>query len=103
MEGADLVIGELGEEMWWDWRRLESPGCRHWSGAKGVFCLLRPERRAMSLYRSEEYCARDRLWLGPPRAERPEVQRQVHGDGTQESWEDWEDDSGLEETVERMV
>ena len=99
--GADLVIGELGEEVWWD-GSLQSPGCRHWDGPKGTFCLLRPGR-GKALYRSEEYCARDRLWLGPPVAERSEAEGQVHGDGTEESWEDWEDESELEATAEVMV
>ena len=96
--GVDLVIGELGREMWWDWGELESPGCRHWDAPKGRFCLLRPERRGMALYRSEEYCARERLWLGPPVAE-----RQVHEDRAGERWEDWEDESDLESAVEMTV
>lgn len=93
--GADLVIGELGSEMWWDWGRFETSGCQHWDGPKGRFCLLRPERD-MALYWSEDYCARDRLWLGPPIAERPKAESQVHGDRTEESWEDWEDEPGPE-------
>ena len=95
LAGADLVIGELGSEMWWDWGRLQTPGCQHWDGPKGRFCLLRPER-ARALYQSEDYCARDRLWLGPPIAERPMAESRVHGDRTEESWEDWEDEPGLE-------
>ena len=96
--GADLVIGELGEEVWWDPGR-QTPGCVHYEVPRfqfeGRFCLLLPWRNKL-LYRSEEYCARERLWLGAPRAERSKAERQVEDDRIEESWEDWKDDSELE-------